>query len=196
MDDFNHNATGRPLTKKQRRQLKKLQREKERLALVRHRKIKKMIWVLLSCVLVVGGITISLLHSSPKETHSGMPKIEIPHKEYDAGTVSMAGGKIKHTYEIKNTGTGDLKIESIWTSCHCTTARLTISGKTSPEFGMIRRFTSQKIHPGETGLLEVTFDPAFHGPQGTGPVVRTVYLSTNDPQNKKVEVRLMADVVE
>jgi len=122
--------------------------------------------------------------------------MEIPQKEYDAGTVSMADGKIKYTYKIKNAGVGDLKISSIWTSCHCTTAKLTIGDKTSPEFGMDKRFTSQKINPGETGFLEVTFDPVFHGPQGTGPVVRAVYISTNDPNNKKTEVKLMANVIQ
>lgn len=56
-------------------------------------------------------------------------------------------------------------------------------------------FWSQKIAPGETGQLEVIFDPAFHGSQGTGQVVRAVYLSTNDPENKKAEVRLLANVI-
>jgi len=61
---------------------------------------------------------------------------------------------------------------------------------------MNKRSTSQKIPPWETGFLEITFDPAFHGPQGTGPVVRVVYLSTNDPNNKKTEVKLMANVIQ
>ena len=80
----------------------------------------------------------------------------------------------------------------------CTTARLRVGDKTSGEFGMQSNpiFWSQKIAPGETGYLEVTFDPAFHKEQGTGPVVRVVYLLSNDPQNEKAEVRLTANVVE
>lgn len=108
----------------------------------------------------------------------------------------MAEGLVKKTYEIKNTGGGDLKIDKIWTSCDCTTARLKVKDKESPEFGMHTSslLWSQKIAPGETGFLEATFDPAFHGPQGTGPAVRIVYLSTNDPQNPKAEAKLFANV--
>ena len=97
-------------------------------------------------------------------------------------------------FEMKNTGDGDLKIDSIWTSCHCTTAKLTANGKTSAEFGMDKYSTSQKIAPGESGFLEVTFDPAFHGPQGIGAAVREIYLSTNDPLNPKARIQLSANV--
>ena len=198
MDNFNNNLTDQPLTKRERRLLKKQQREQERLLLVRRKKIKKIVFILLPAILIVGGITFGLLNYSRSEPseNQGTAKIEILQKEYDAGTVSMATGKVKHTYEIKNTGDGDLKIDSIWTSCHCTTARLTVDDKTSSEFDMDKRSTSQKIAPGETGFLEVTFDPAFHGPQEVGPAVRAIYLSTNDPQNRKGEVKLLANVVQ
>lgn len=198
MDNFNNNSTNQPLTKKERRLLKKQQKEQECLHLVRRKKLKKSFFVLLPIVLIAGGIVFSLLNYSSSEPseNQGDPKIEITPKEYDVGTISMSAGKIQRTYEIKNTGDGDLKIDSIWTSCHCTTARLTVGDKTSPEFGMYKSSTSQKIAPGQTGFLEMTFDPAFHGPQGAGQAVRAVYLSTNDEQNKKVEVKLLANVVQ
>ena len=56
-------------------------------------------------------------------------------------------------------------------------------------------FWSQKIAPGEIGYLEVTFDPAFHGPGGTGSVIRAIYLSTDDPKNKTAEVKLLVNVI-
>lgn len=79
----------------------------------------------------------------------------------------------------------------------CTTAVLKVGDKTSPEFGMHDNaaFWSQNITPGETGYLEVVFDPAFHGPQGVGQALRVIYLTTNDPENKKAEARLIANVV-
>lgn len=161
----------------------------------RRKKIKKILFISLPILLLAGIIIFFVKSYTPEENHPGAPRMEIPVNEYDAGTVSMADGKIKRTFEIKNIGIGDLKIDSIWTSCHCTTARLTVNNKTSAEFGMDKHYTSQKIAPGEKGYLEVTFDPAFHGPQGIGSIVRAIYLSTNDPQNQKAEVRLIANVV-
>jgi len=184
------------LTKKQRRLLKKEQKEQERLQQARQKKIKKALFILLPILLLAGIIILFAKNYTPEKNHPGTPQLEILANEYDAGMVSMADGVVKYTFEIKNIGIGDLKIDSIWTSCHCTTARLTVGDKTSREFGMDKRSTSQKIAPGQTGFLEVVFDPAFHGPQGAGSAVRVVYLSTNDSQNKKVEVKLLANVVQ
>lgn len=188
------------LTKKEKYLLRREQKEKEHLQKARRKKIRKVLFVLLPILLLVGGISFGLMNylSQKEESHPGTPKIEINPAEYDAGTISMAAGLVKYTYEIKNTGVGDLKVDRIWTSCHCTTARLRVGDETSGEFGMSSNpiFWSQKIAPGEAGYLEVTFDPAFHKEQGTGPVVRAVYLSVNDPQNKKVEARLIANVIE
>ncbi len=152
-------------------------------------------------LLVVGGtllISVGLFFGLPYLTEEGKGKIEVNPLEHDAGTVSMAEGLVERTFEIKNNGEGDLKINSIWTSCMCTTARLKVGDKVSPEFGMHSGsiFWSQKIMPGEVAFLEVTFDPAFHGSQGVGQNIRVIYISSDDPQNKKVEVRLITNVVE
>lgn len=189
------------LSKKEKYLLKKQKKEQERLLKARRKKIKKIIKITLFLVLITAGIAwglISYLSREPQESHPGVPKIEISPKEYDAGTISMAEGLLRHTFEIKNIGEGDLKIDRLWTSCMCTTAILKIGDKTSPKFGMHDNpaFWSEKIAPGETGLLEVTFDPAFHGPGGTGRAIRAVYLSTNDPKNQKAELRLIANVVQ
>ena len=79
----------------------------------------------------------------------------------------------------------------------CTTARLKVGDKESGEFGMHDNpaFWSQRIVPGETGFLEVSFDPMFHGEDGTGSMVREVYLSTNDSENKKAALRLIINVI-
>lgn len=152
-------------------------------------------------IFVVGGtllITTLLIFGLSNPSQEGQGKIEISPQKYDAGIVSMAEGLVKKTFEIKNIGEGDLKIDRIWTSCMCTTVRLKVGDKESPEFGMHTNstFWSQKLASGETGFLEVTFDPAFHGPEGTGPAVRAIYISSNDPQNENLEVRLIANVIE
>ena len=192
MDDLNNQQ----LTKRERRLLKRQQQEEERSRLKKRERIKKMVFILLPIFLIIGGIVWAIVGSSSQGI-SGTPKIEIIPKEYNAGTVSMSDGLVKHIYEVKNIGDGDLKINYMETSCMCTTARLKVGDKEGPEFGMHNNptFGSQKIAPGETGFLEVTFDPAFHGPQGTGQVTRAVYLSTDDPQNRKATVRLIANVM-
>lgn len=184
------------LTKKERYLLKKQRKEQERIRLIRRKKIKKILFISLPILLSAGIIIFFTKNYTPEEKHPGTPAMEIPVKEYDAGTISMSDGNIKHSYEIKNNGVGDLEIKDIKTSCMCTTAILKVRDKKSPEFGMHNNpvFWSEKIYPGETGILEVTFDPAFHGPQGTGDIVRIVSFLTNDPQNEKAEIRLLANV--
>jgi hypothetical protein len=153
-------------------------------------------------IFVVGGtllISIGLIFGLPYLNQGG-GVIEINPLEYDVGTVSMADGLVKKTFEIKNIGEEDLKIENIRTSCACTTAFFKIGDKVGPKFGMPGHginpsFWSEKIGPGEKADLEVIFDPAFHGPQGAGSIIRAVYFSTSDPQNKEAEVRLIANVI-
>ncbi len=187
------------LTKKEKYLIRKQRKEQERLRRVYRKKIRKILLISLP-VIIAGSVIFLLINYLPKEnqsTNQGTPKIEINPQEYDAGTVSMTAGKVQYTYEIKNKGEGDLKISRIWTSCMCTTARLKVGDKTSPEFGMQSSpvFWSQKIAPEQTGYLEVTFDPAFHGPQGVGSNIRVVYISSNDPKNKETEVKLITNVI-
>jgi hypothetical protein len=191
MDTFNQNQ----LSKKERKLLKRQEKENERLLLTRRKKIKKISMITVSLALIAGGIVFGAISYSPAKTQ-GAPKMEINPLEYEAGTVSMADGLVNRAYEIKNTGNGDLKIRDIKTSCMCTTALLRVGDIKSPTFGMHDNstFWSQKIVPGQTGFLEVSFDPAFHGPEGAGQAIRIVSFSTNDPQNEKAEVKLLANV--
>jgi hypothetical protein len=155
-----------------------------------------IILIILTIILIVGGIITGLIVYS-QEKNQLDSKIEVIPQKYDIGVISMADGPVKYVYKIKNIGEGDLQIKGIETSCMCTTATLRVGNKESPEFGMHNNlsFWSQRIKPKETGYLEVVFDPAFHGSGGTGDVVRAVYISSNDPQGKKTEVRLIANVV-
>lgn len=40
-----------------------------------------------------------------------------------------------------------------------------------------------EVAPGQTATLEVTIDPAAHGPQGVGPFRRGITLTTVDGSN-------------
>lgn len=175
---------------------KREKKQKEKMQAYRQRKNKKMLKIILPIALVAVVITAVVLFTGGGSVAQVNSKIEISQAEYDAGSVSIKGGLVKNTYEIKNTGTEDLKIFRVWTSCMCTTAKLRVGDKESKEFGMHDNplFWSENIAPGETGYLDVSFDPAFHGPTGMGNMIREVYLNTNDPNNKTAKVRLLITV--
>lgn len=179
--------------------LEKEKKEEERLRKQKNKKAKKTAVFVFPIVLLAGGLFL-MINLLPEKNQTGIPKIEIVPSEYDAGEVPINGGLVKKTFEVKNTGFSDLKIENIWTSCMCTKAVLKVGDKTSPEFGMPEHgsnpaFWSEEIKPGETGQLEVIYDPAAHGPEGTGSVVRAIYLATNDPEKTKAEILFSANVI-
>lgn len=157
----------------------------------------KALKIILPCVLLAAGAVLLIFNfskGSSAQNSGGKPHLELGETEYDFGTVPITGGVLKKTFEIKNSGDGDLVIGPIWTSCHCTSAVFKWNGKQSPEFNMIKVPWSQKLAPSETGQIEVTFDPAFHGPSGIGEAVRAIFFETNDHQNKSSEVRIAANV--
>lgn len=107
--------------------------------------------------------------------------------EYDFGAVPLRGGLVRNTYRVTNNGAAPLTIEGVSTSCMCTTAVVRKGSESWGPFGMPghgpRRAIRVDLAPGEVAEVEVTFDPAAHGPAGVGPVSRAVFLehSSGDP---------------
>ena len=126
-------------------------------------------------------------------------KISVDHSSKKVGNIPYGGGNLIHVFPIKNAGTKDLEIANIATSCMCTKAYLKQGDNKSEGFGMKGMSAPSNwkgiIKPGETAEIIADFDPAYHGPQGTGPVTRIVSFETNDPDNPYVEVSLEGDVV-
>lgn len=115
---------------------------------------------------------------------------------YDFGSISMAAGKVKHQFKIKNASSEAVTIGKMYTSCMCTTASLLIRGKKFGPVGMpghgIIPSLRQTINPNEEAIVEVVFDPAAHGPAGVGRIQRTVTLENNS--GKLVELQITAIV--
>ena len=105
----------------------------------------------------------------------------------DWGQIPMYKGTVTKEFTLKNTGTDTLKLFNIKTSCHCTKAHMTIDSNDSPDFGM-DSYSSWvgEVAPGKEAKLSVIFDPAYHGPQGVGPISRFVSVETNDKTNPKL----------
>jgi len=116
---------------------------------------------------------------------------------YDWGTIGINNGDVEATFEIKNEGTAPLKLLNTSTSCACTEAQFTYEGATSSLYGM--HTTSNdilEVSPGKTATLKAIYDPLFHGPSGTGPITRQVFVETNDPASPTLTFTLLAEVVE
>jgi hypothetical protein len=104
-----------------------------------------------------------------------LAKLDLPTTSYDFGRIPKRPD-MAHVFAVQNTGTADLEISNLVTSCGCTTARL----------------SSSIIPPGQRADLTVTFDPDFHVTQGE--VIRLVWFATNDPTQPWAEVRITANV--
>ena len=111
----------------------------------------------------------------PAPEDVALPKVDLPSVSYDFGRIPKRPDVV-YVFAVQNTGSADLEIWNLVTSCGCTTAEL----------------SSSIIPPGQRADLTVTFDPDFHPTQG--PVTRLVWFATNDPTQPWVEIRITADV--
>jgi hypothetical protein len=126
-------------------------------------------------VLVIGAILLALTLAGCIGGRS-TPRVEVAPASYDFGQVGP--NPVTTVFTVRNEGNGPLQVESVSTSCGCTTAEM----------------SAQAIAPGELANLTVTFDPQAHA-GAVGQFVRFVYLRTNDPTTPEVEVQISANVV-
>jgi hypothetical protein len=108
----------------------------------------------------------------------GSPNLTLEEKSVDLGEV-VNGERRRIEIQFQNDGTSDLVIESVTTSCGCTTAEV------SPT----------TITAGGSGLLIIKFDSGAHGPESNGPVIRQVFITSNDRNKPEIVVQFSADVV-
>ncbi|MBI5306545.1 DUF1573 domain-containing protein [Candidatus Wolfebacteria bacterium] len=115
---------------------------------------------------------------------------------FDFGEISMAAGKVKHSFKIKNIGNESVIINKVYTSCMCTTASLTINNKQFGPYGMAGHGLIPKINqpvkPNEEIIIEAVFDPAAHGPAGAGQIKRIITIENNS--EKQIELQFTATV--
>lgn len=109
---------------------------------------------------------------------TGAPQAAVSPARYDFGQIGP-DNPVTTIFVVSNPGNGPLQIESVTTSCGCTTAQI----------------SSQTIAPGASADLTVTFDPQAHA-GATGQFLRYVYLRSNDPASPEVEVEIKVEVVE
>lgn len=105
----------------------------------------------------------------------GKPDIAVATKRHDFGQIKQ-GDVVSAEIAVRNTGNKELKIESVATSCGCTSAQV-----------------EPKIIPsGGEGKLLIRYDSGAHPDKG--PIERHVYVASNDPENAEVDILIIADV--
>jgi len=94
----------------------------------------------------------------------------------DLGSI-VKGDVATATLAVRNSGGAPLVIQSVSTSCGCTTA--TIEPMTIPAGGK--------------GILHIAYDSNAHA-EDAGPIRRHVFIASNDPDEDDTRVELLVEV--
>ncbi len=105
---------------------------------------------------------------------SNGPKIYLNETEYDFGDIYQ-GQIVNHSFVIKNSGKGVLKIDKVKASCGCTAAN---AGK-------------NELAAGESTEIDVKFNSANR----KGKQKKYVYISSNDEKNPEVRLAFTANII-
>ncbi len=105
----------------------------------------------------------------------GQPDIVVDTKRHDFGQVKQ-GDVVTTEIKVRNSGKKELKIESVATSCGCTSAQV------KPII----------IPSGGEGKLFIRYDSGSHPDKG--PIERHVYIASNDPEKAEVDIIITAEV--
>ena len=97
------------------------------------------------------------------------PRLAVSEEVWDFGTI-QEGDTVTHVFKLENTGTSELVIRNVRTTCGCTAAML----------------SSTNIAPGASGDLEVTFNSKGR----PGYNEKSVYIDTNDPQRQHIRLQI------
>jgi hypothetical protein len=107
------------------------------------------------------------------KTNPAGPQLEISPELHDFGKAKQNQRLVKE-FEIENTGSEELKIGRISTSCGCTVARPSV----------------RVLKPGETTTLEVTLETRRY----IGNLQRSIAIASNDPKRiKTVKVKVYVE---
>jgi hypothetical protein len=108
----------------------------------------------------------------------GQAQIEVEAVEFDFGEIQL-GDTVWRDMQLSNTGSGELVIDRIVGSCDCTRGSVNES----------------EIHAGGSTLLRISFDSAELYGEVVGPIVRSVYIYSNDPDQPELKVSFSGTIV-
>ncbi|MDO8569433.1 MAG: DUF1573 domain-containing protein [bacterium] len=113
---------------------------------------------------------------------------------YDFGTISMENGNVSKIFQVVNSGSKDIGLPSLTTSCMCTKAYfIEPNGNKKGPFGMPGMGFVPKLNAvikaGQSANIEVVYDPNAHGPAGVGVIDRFVYLTDASENTLQFEIK-------
>lgn len=106
------------------------------------------------------------------------PHLELPTSYQKMGRVTR-GKKAEITFVLHNTGSADLTVHRIYTTCSYVTAYLTAS----------------VIPPGRAALLIVTLDTGAYLETGSAVIQRGVVIESNDPYQPEATLWVQASII-
>ena len=174
-----------------------------------NKNLKTILWCCGGLAVVVGAVAFTTFSTpstttpaaSTEEPQFSQSKLDVMENKHDFGDIVLTDGDVSHQFAVINSGPEPVTIQKVYTSCMCTTANITdASGEQFGMFGMqghrgLALNTDIVVNPGEQALVEAIFDPAAHGPNGTGMAQRSIILETNSALNPKTEIRFSANVI-
>ncbi len=98
-----------------------------------------------------------------------LPQITFGETDFDFGEADQ-NSQVEHIYKFKNTGTGDLLITNVRSTCGCS----------------VPQWPKEPIPPGKDGQIKVVFKTGTY----LNKVKKTLYVETNDPSNQKVPISI------
>lgn len=172
---------------------------------MKKQKYTVLLYVLTGVLLIGGGMLYSGNKNSTNDaavrnTDTSNSQLTVMENNFDFGMINMGNGPVTNQFEIVNNGTEAVEIGKVYTSCACTTAYMIKSdGQKIGTFGMpghrgLRDSANTVVEAGKSVIVEIVYDPAFHGPSGIGLAQRSVYLETNSAKTAKVELKFQATV--
>lgn len=117
-------------------------------------------------VMATIGLLLGLTQTAPA---AAAPKAVVEEKLYKFDEV-LEGEVLKHAFTIRNTGDADLVIESVRSSCGCTTVK-------KPD----------KIAPGGSDQIAIEGNTKNYGGYN---FTKTIHVITNDPEQKQIELKI------
>lgn len=155
-----------------------------------------LVLVIVVVAMMLGGVYLATRMESQSEVIASQEaSAVVSETSYDWGEIGIDDGKVEKTFEIKNEGTDVLVLSSVETSCMCTTAQVIVGESKSQEFGMHTKSNYRaEVDSGSSAQIKVVFDPAYHGPNGIGPITRQVSVATNDISKPNINFTLTAMV--
>jgi len=164
-----------------------------------YRKVDKTIWWIMAgfVVLIVALVGITQGNRGAiGSALSGSSQLTSDKRSFDFGTISMADGKVQTNFTVTNASEDPVTVSKVYTSCMCTSAKLALGDREFGPYGMPGHGAiptiNQEIPAGSSGIIEVTYDPAAHGPAGVGFISRNVIVETTG--GKKLTLTINAKV--